>query len=42
MTSIYDKINDIDFDTDSIELNDIEKEKMFRSAKLLYEILKVK
>jgi len=33
MTSIYDKINDIDFDTDSIELNDIEKEKMFRSAK---------
>ena len=33
MTNIYDKINDIDFDTDSIELNDIEKEKMFRSAK---------
>jgi len=27
MTSIYDKINDIDFDTDSIELNDIRKRK---------------
>lgn len=33
MTNIYDKINDMDFDTDNIELNDIEKEKMFRSAK---------
>lgn len=33
MTNIYDKINDMDFDTDSIELNDIEKEKMFRNAK---------
>jgi len=33
MTNIYDKINDIDFEVDSVKLNDIEKEKLFRSAK---------
>lgn len=33
MTNIYDKINDMDFEVDSVVLNDIEKEKMFRSAK---------
>ena len=33
MTNIYDKINDMDFEVDSVELNGIEKEKMFRSAK---------
>ncbi|WP_394023940.1 hypothetical protein ACF3NF_02550 [Anaerococcus martiniensis] len=33
MTNIYDKINDMDFEVDSVELNDIEKEKMFRNAK---------
>lgn len=33
MTNVYDKINDIDFEVDSVKLNDIEKEKLFRSAK---------
>lgn len=33
MTNIYNKINDIDFNVDSLELNDIEREKMISNAK---------
>lgn len=33
MTNIYDKINDVDFDTDVLELNDIERAKMIKTAK---------
>lgn len=33
MTNIYDKLNDMDFDVDSIELNDIERAKMKKTAK---------
>lgn len=33
MTNIYDKINDIDFDVDTVELNDIERAKMKKTAK---------
>lgn len=33
MTDIYDMINDIDFDTDAMELNDIEKVKLRKTAK---------
>lgn len=33
MTNIYDKINDIDFKVDKVELNDIERAKMKKTAK---------
>lgn len=33
MTNIYDKINDMEFDTESIELNDIERARILKSAK---------
>lgn len=33
MTNIYDKINDIDFEVDKVELNDIERAKMKKTAK---------
>ena len=33
MTNIYDKINDIDFEVDSVKLNDIERVKMKKTAK---------
>jgi len=33
MTNIYDKLNDMNFDVDSVELNDIERTKMKKTAK---------
>lgn len=33
MKNVYDKINDLDFETDEFELNDIEKEKLYQTAK---------
>ena len=33
MKNIYDKINDLDFETDEFELNDIEKENLYMTAK---------
>lgn len=33
MTNVYDKINDIDFEVDSVKLNDIERVKMKKTAK---------
>lgn len=33
MKNVYDKINDLDFETDEFELNDIEKEKLYMTAK---------
>lgn len=33
MTNIYDKINDMDFEVDSVKLNDIERVKMKKTAK---------
>lgn len=33
MTNIYDKINDIDFDTETLKLNDIERAKMIKTAR---------
>ena len=33
MKNIYDKINDMDFEIEKIELNDFEKEKLIKTAK---------
>ena len=33
MKNVYDKINDLDFETNEFELNDIEREKLFMTAK---------
>lgn len=33
MKNVYDKINDLDFETDEFELNDIEKERLYMTAK---------
>lgn len=33
MKNVYDKINDLDFETDELKLNDIEKEKLYMTAK---------
>ena len=33
MKNVYDKINDLDFETDEFKLNDIEKEKLYMTAK---------
>lgn len=33
MKNVYDKINDLDFETNEFELNDIEKEKLYQTAK---------
>ena len=33
MKDVYDKINDLDFETDEFKLNDIEKEKLYMTAK---------
>lgn len=33
MKNVYDKINDLDFETDEFELNDIEREKLYMTAK---------
>lgn len=33
MKNVYDKINDLDFESDEFELNDIEKEKLYMTAK---------
>ena len=33
MKNIYDKINDMDFEIEKIELNDFEKEKLINTAK---------
>lgn len=35
MKNVYDKINDLDFETDEFELNDIEREKLYMTAKKL-------
>lgn len=33
MKNVYDKINDLDFETDEFELNDIERERLYMTAK---------
>ena len=33
MKNVYNKINDLDFETDEFELNDIEREKLYMTAK---------
>lgn len=33
MKNVYDKINDLDFETDEFKLDDIEREKLMKTAK---------
>ena len=33
MKNVYDKINDLDFESDEFELNDIERERLYMTAK---------
>ena len=33
MKNVYDKINDLDFESNEFELNDIEKKKLYMTAK---------